>query len=126
MKYGFSFAVVFAIYLACTQPCTAAESPAPAQMNIEDLRARLALTPDQQAQMAPLVEERKAKMAGIRSKLSAATSRRDKRSVLQEAKVIQDDFNSKVEPVLTQEQQAEWKKIREESREQMKERLRNR
>jgi hypothetical protein len=36
------------------------------------------------------------------------------------------DFNSKVKPLLTEEQRAEWQKIRDEMRAQLRERWRNR
>ena len=128
MKVRTFFAALLAAYALCTVPhAIAADSPAPApQIGIDDLRARLNLTPEQQATIAPYAEERKAKMEPIRSKLASATSRRDKLALAKEAKAIQDDFSAKVQPVLTPAQQAEWQKIREEMREQMKERLRNR
>lgn len=129
MNYRQPVAAAFALYLMCTAPQIAAAadavSPAP-QISIEELRTRLNLTPQQQEQIAPLVEERKAKMEPIRAKVDSAASRREKLAVLQEAKAVQDDFNSKVQPILSQEQQAEWQKIREELRERMKERRRNR
>lgn len=107
------------------QPAVAAEVPA-AQMNLDELKARLNLTPEQQAQIVPLAEARRAKLEGMRSKLDSASSRRDKRAVLQEAKAVQDEFTSKVEPLLTAEQKTEWQKMREEARSKMKERFKNR
>ena len=129
MQHRYSLMGALAMSLGCAllQPSAAADSPAPAaQMSIDDLKARLALTPEQQEKIAPLAEERRSKMEAIRSKLASATSRRDKREVMQEAKGIQEDFTSKVEPLLTPAQQTEWKKIREEMRAQMMERWRNR
>ena len=130
MKVRTFFATLLAAYAICTVPhAVAADSSAPApapQISIDDLRARLNLTPEQQAAIAPYAEERKAKMEQVRSKLASATSRRDKLALAKEAKAIQDDFSSKVQPVLTPEQQAEWQKIREEMREQMKQRMRSR
>ena len=129
MQYRYSIVATLAMSLGCamSQPVVAADVPAPtAQMNIDEMRARLALTPEQQAQIAPLAEERRTKMEGIRTRLASASSRRDKRAVLQDAKAIQDDFAGKVEPLLTPTQQAEWKKMREEMRAQMKQRVRNR
>jgi hypothetical protein len=124
-----SFALILLMTLLCgtVQLAVADDAAAPApQLNIEDLRARLNLSAEQQAQIQPLVEQRKAKMEEIRTRLSAATSRRDKRAVLQDAKGVQDDFNNTVTPLLTKEQQAEWTKIRAEVRDHMKERLRER
>lgn len=129
MNHRQPLAAALALYLTCTAPqmAAAADSPPPGtQISIEELRTRLNLTPQQQEQIAPLVEERKAKMEPIRAKARSADSRREKRALLQEAKAVQDDFNSKVQPILTPEQQAEWTKMREELREQTKERRKNR
>ena len=129
MQYRYSIVATLAMSLggAMWQPVVAADVPArAAQVNIEELRERLALTPEQQAQIAPLAEERRTKMEGIRTRLASASSRQDKRSALKDAKAIQDDFAGKVEPLLTPAQQAEWKKMREEMRAQMKQRVRNR
>jgi len=41
---------------------------------------------------------------------------------MQDARAVQEDFNSKAEPLLNAEQKAEWEKIREETRVKMKER----
>jgi hypothetical protein len=123
--YSLSLTALMYVATATVQPAVAAEEPATMQTNIDDLKARLNLTPDQQAKIAPLAEERRAKLEGIRGKLSSASSRKEKREVLQEAKAIQDDFAGKVEPLLTPEQQAEWQKIREETRSKMIERWRS-
>lgn len=127
MQYRYSIVASLAMSLGCVmlQPVVAADAPA-AQMNIDELRARLALTPEQQAKIAPLAEERRTQMEAIRTRLASASSRRDKLAVMQDAKAIQEEFTGKVEPLLTPTQQAEWKKMREETRAQMKERLRNR
>lgn len=116
-------------WLLCAAPqfIAAAESSAPApRLTIDELRARLNLTSQQQEQIAPFVEERRAKLEPIRAKIGPTASRRDRIAALREAKAIQDDFNGKVQPLLTPAQQEEWSKIRSEVREQMKERRRNR
>jgi len=104
--------------------CVAADESG-AQMGIDELKTRLALTPEQQAQIAPLADERRSRLEGIRGKMSSAASRQEKRAVLQEAKSIQDDFAAKVEPLLSSEQKTEWKKMREEARSKMLERWRS-
>jgi hypothetical protein len=103
-----------------------AAAPSQQPLNIEELRSRLNLTPEQQAKIAPLAEQRRAKLQDIQSKLSSASSRRDKLGLMKEAKQVQDEFVGDVEPLLTADQQAEWQKIREEVRAQMRERVRNR
>lgn len=126
--YSLSLAAFLFVGANGLQPAVAADaSEAPAaQMNIDELKARLNLTPEQQAQIAPLAEARRSKLEGIRGKLDSASSRKDKRAVLQEAKAAQDEFTSKVEPLLTAEQKTEWQKMRAETRSKMKERFKNR
>ncbi len=121
-------ALLLSAFLLGSPPQIAAAdtTPATATINIDELRSRLNLTPEQQTQIAPYADKRKAKMEELRSKVSGSASRRDKRAALQEAKQAQEEFIKNVEPLLTPEQQTEWKKIREEVRAELKERWRNR
>jgi hypothetical protein len=112
--------------LGLSMSISLADSSPPAEMTIEQLKSRLDLTAEQQAKIAPYLETRKAKLQTAHGKINSASSRKDKRAALQEAKQAQDEFVKSVEPVLTPEQQTEWAKIRAEAREQMKERLKNR
>lgn len=91
-----------------------------AEMGIEQLKSRLNLTPEQQSKIQPYADARKAKLQEVHAKMQHATSKRDKRAVMQEARKAQDDFVRNVDPLLTADQQAEWKKIRSEAREKMK------
>jgi hypothetical protein len=104
----------------------AAQSAEPQQLNVEQLRSRLNLTPEQQQKIEPLAAQRRARLEDIHARMSGATSRRDKLQLMKEAKQVQDEFVAEAEPLLTDEQRIEWKKMREETREQMKERWRNR
>ncbi|MBB6095922.1 Spy/CpxP family protein refolding chaperone [Povalibacter uvarum] len=119
-------AALAASVLCLSMSISLADSSAPAEMTIEQLKSRLNLSAEQQAKIAPYVETRKAKLQEAHGKISSSSSRKDKRAALQEAKQAQDEFVKNVEPVLTAEQQAEWQKMRAEAREQMKERLKNR
>jgi hypothetical protein len=104
----------------------AAQSAEPQQLNVEQLRSRLNLTPEQQQKIEPLAAQRRARLEDIHARMSGVTSRRDKLQLMKEAKQVQDEFVAEAEPLLTDEQRIEWKKMREETREQMKERWRNR
>jgi hypothetical protein len=104
----------------------AAQSTEPQQLNVEQLRSRLNLTPAQQQQIEPLAAERRARLEDIHARMNGANTRRDKVQLMKEAKQIQDEFVAEAEPLLTTDQRAEWKKMREETREQMKARWRNR
>lgn len=117
---------LIASILGLSMSVSLAASSAPAEMSIDQLKSRLNLTAEQEAKIAPYLETRKSKLQAAQGKIASASSRRDKRAALQEAKQAQDEFVKNVEPVLTPEQQTEWQKIRAEAREQMKERLRNR
>jgi hypothetical protein len=97
-----------------------------AQLAIEKLRERLALTPDQEAEIAPLVQARNQKLQALRGSMDADASRRQKRGALKEAREIQSDFVEKVEPLLTAEQKKEWEAVRKEMRDEMMQRARNR
>jgi hypothetical protein len=111
---------------ACAQS-TGAASTSPAEgspMGMEEMRTRLALTPEQEAQIAPLVEERNAKLKALRESGDSSGSRREKLGSLKQARGIQQDFVKQVEPLLSKEQRKEWKVLREEMKETAKERLR--
>ncbi|HKE94231.1 MAG TPA: hypothetical protein VKB34_08010 [Povalibacter sp.] len=121
MKRSLPLAVLLAagtFGLASHAAC--ADAPA-AQMSIDELSSRLHLTPEQQSKIAPLAAQRKTKLEEIHGKMSSATSRQDKHALMQQAKQAQDEFTKGVNPILTQDQQAEWKKMRDEARSHMKE-----
>ena len=124
MKAG-SFPGLAALLLLCASvPAIAAESATrqPAPIAMEELADRLDLDAAQQARIAPALQERNERLQAVTAK--AGTSRREKLQVLREARKIQQDFVSKVSPVLTKEQNAEWSQLRDEAREQLTERQR--
>ena len=96
------------------------------QLKLEDIRTRLALTPDQEAKIAPLFQARNEKLKALRDSSDPNASRRDKLGMLKEARGIQDDFVDQVEPLLTKEQKKEWEAIRKETQETAKARFRER
>ncbi len=101
-----------------------APDPAVIQAAVEEAKARLKLTPEQEAQLKPLVEERTDKLKAIRDKHVGDTSRRAKREMYREARPVLDDYQAKVRAILTDEQEAEWEKMRAEALERLKERYR--
>ena len=62
----------------CADPAPSV-SPELAQEKLEELKERLALTPEQEAQIKPLLEARRAKLEQIHAKYAGDTSRRAKR-----------------------------------------------
>jgi hypothetical protein len=96
------------------------------ETKIQALRERLALTPEQEQKIAPLLEARNAKLRDLRAKYGDAPSRRDKLAMLREAKAIQQSFDAQLRPILTKEQMNEWQKFRDEARSAARARYRNR
>jgi hypothetical protein len=96
------------------------------QLKFEELRERLALTPEQEAKIAPLVQARNEKLKALRGSSGSEPSRRERLAMLKEARSIQQDFVERVEPMLTAEQKKEWAAIREEMKEAAKARRRDR
>ena len=111
---------------AATAADDSASKSEAAQLGMDKLRERLALTPDQEARIAPLVQARNQKLQALRGSLDANASRREKRGVLKEVREIQGEFVEKVEPLLTPEQKKEWEALRKEMRDEMMSRYRNR
>jgi hypothetical protein len=97
-----------------------------AELRIEELKKRLALTSEQEAKLAPIIEARNDKLRDLRASSDGDTSRRAKIAMLKKARKIQEDFSAQIEPILTEQQQAEWEKFRKETRDAAKERMRER
>lgn len=98
--------------------------PATVQAAVDDAKARLKLTPEQEAQLKPLMEERAVKLKAIRDKHAGDDSRRARREMYREARPVAEDYQAKVRAILNDEQEAEWEKMRTEGRERLKERYR--
>lgn len=97
-----------------------------AEMRIQELRERLALSPEQEQQLAPLLQQRNARLQELRAKQGPDSSRREKRALLKEARAIQEDFTAQIKPILTAEQMREWEAFRKEARAEATERYRSR
>jgi hypothetical protein len=61
-------------------------------------------------------------MSEIRANLEKTRSRQSRRGLLLQAAAIQEGFHSTLAPLLTDEQRAEWKTIRDEMRDELKQR----
>lgn len=127
------YPVIVALAVLVAAPSSAAEAEPSkeqrqqaAELKIEELKERLKLTPEQEQRLAPLVQDRNAKLKALRERSGDAPSRRERRAMLKEARGIQENFIEQVEPVLTKEQFKEWEAIRTELRETARERMRER
>jgi hypothetical protein len=96
------------------------------ELKIQELRDRLALTPEQEEKLTPLVQARNDKLRELFSRYDADSSRREKRAMFSEARAIQEDFSEKLKPILTTQQMNEWEAFRKEARAEARERYRNR
>lgn len=97
-----------------------ADRAAQAKERIAELQERLKLTPDQIEKLKPIVQQEAAELKAIRDKAANESSKRGKRQALRAVRDVQDKYEPQVEAILTKEQMAEWKKIREERKEAMK------
>ena len=105
-----------------------ASSPAAAQTvwdtlpSMDVVRNRLRLTPEQEAKLGPIFEQRIGELQALREKMGGATSSQQKRTLVREAKKGQNSFNSQVESVLDASQKSDWRELRAETREKARER----
>jgi hypothetical protein len=90
---------------------------------LDTLRSRLELTPEQEAQLRPIFENRKAELQQTQLEFQTAATTQQKRAVLRNAKKAGDAFNSQVEALLTPSQKNEWREIRSQVREKARERI---
>ena len=102
-------------------PAAAAVDEPRLQALMQDAVTRLKLTPEQQALLRPLFDERNQKIKAIRDKHGNEPSRRARASMFREAKQVQQDYDKKVRAILDDTQAAEWDKMRNEARDRLKE-----
>jgi Spy/CpxP family protein refolding chaperone len=121
-------AIVGALWLgtaAAQTPRIEAPSAEEVQQRLEAAKSRLNLTPEQEQRLRPVVEEEAKQLREIQQKYGGTTSRQDKRTALQEARAVQQDFRAKLEGILTPEQIGEWNEMRSEARERFRQRRSN-
>lgn len=90
---------------------------------VENVRARLNLTAEQEAQLRPIFERRATELQQAKIAVEQASSRQQKRDAVRSAKASGKQFNSQVEAILSPTQRAEWRDLRSETREKIKERV---
>jgi hypothetical protein len=109
--------------------CTALLSPQAAAQDVWDtvpsmdvVRSRLSLTPEQETKLVPIFEQRIGELQSLKDQLAKATSDQQKRNVMRGTKQGQEAFNKQVEAVLDASQKSEWRELRAQTREKVKER----
>jgi hypothetical protein len=89
---------------------------------LENLVSQLGLSPEQEATLRPIFQARKSELVETQTLLQQATSRQQKQDIMRGAKSQADAFNAQVEGVLTPTQKSQWREIRAQTREKVKER----
>lgn len=121
---------VLALLLTVAAPSSArqaAATPPPSEragQQLQEIKDRLALTPDQIEQLRPVFTGELEKMQALRAKYKGDTSRRTRLKMARELRGIQDAADEQLKTILTKPQMDEMKKIRAERREQLKQRAR--
>jgi hypothetical protein len=99
-----------------------AESVLDVLPTLESISRQLELTPEQEARLLPIFQNRKSELQQSQLLLQHATTPQRKDEVLKDAKKAGDEFNAQVESALTPSQKQEWREIRSAVREKVKER----
>ena len=99
-----------------------AESVLDVLPTLDSISRQLELTPEQEARLRPIFQNRQSELQQSQLLLQRATTPQRKDEVLQEAKKAGDDFNAQVESALTPSQKQEWREIRSAVREKVEER----
>lgn len=94
-----------------------------AMERLEQFKERLKLTPEQVERVRPVLIEEAQKLKALREKADdSGQSRRARLTLARELRAIQDQTEDQLKKVLSKEQMNELKKIREERREQLRDR----
>jgi LAS superfamily LD-carboxypeptidase LdcB len=118
-------ATILGISLACAAWTAQAHDrwpdPETAKARMEEAAQRLQLTPEQSSRLKPVIEEHVSQLKAVRDKYPAEPSRQSKREMFQEMHTLRQDYETKVREILTDEQEQEWAKMRDEARARMRE-----
>jgi hypothetical protein len=97
------------------------------QERLQELEARLSLTPEQKERLRPVLAEELQRLKALREKSQGGVAgRRKRRKLARELREIQSDADRKLKAILSEAQMAELKKIREERRQQIRDRAQGR
>jgi hypothetical protein len=124
---------VLTIYASPTLAAAQEQTPVPpktgqaqadrAMERLEQFKERLKLTPEQVERVRPVLVEEAQQLKALREKAGdSGQSRRARLKLARELRAIQDRTDDQLKKVLSKEQMNELKKIREERREQLRDR----
>jgi hypothetical protein len=110
--------------LALSPAAQAQNPPSPekqeAMQKLEQMSAKLQLTPQQKKQMLPIMMEEAQKMKAIKTNTSLGPLEK-----MMQMKQVGTDMDSKVQPILSPTQYQQFQQIREQERQQMMEKMRS-
>jgi len=122
-RFGVAAALVAGMLFSLSMVSLSEAAPLDAVPSIDVVKSRLNLTPEQEAKLTPMFQERGGQLRDLRSRLEQAGTKQERRGILREAKQQADTFNKQVESVLDVSQKQEWRELRSETREKVKERI---
>lgn len=106
--------------LALAQTAPSAAVSGQALERLEQIKQRLALTPEQTEQLKPIFADEIQQLKALQSKYGSSDSRRSRMKMMREAKQIREESDKKLKTVLSKQQMSELQKMREEWRAEMK------
>ena len=117
----FTLATFIAASVSAQTSRTGGQSAEMAAERLEEIKARLKLTPEQEAAVKPILQREFEKARSVIQALDKdSASRREKRKAARELRTIRDDADRQLKTILTKEQLSELKRIREERREKLR------
>ena len=114
---------IFAVLLTVSVPVAGQQRSEQVQERLRKFKERLELTPEQVEQVRPVLMEEMEKLKAARDKHSGDQNRRGRLKMARELRSIQDSTDEQLRKILSKKQMDELKKIREETRQQFRERI---
>ena len=93
---------------------------ADAEQRLKQLSERLHLTDEQKQKLTPILQSEVGELRAIHNKYATDKSSRSKKQMGKDMKTVTQKYEPQISAILTPEQQAEWKKIKEEGKEKAK------
>jgi hypothetical protein len=110
------------VHAQSQEPTNANERAERARERLEEVQKRLELTPEQVEHVRPIFLDEFQQLKSIRDKYGDDQNRRGKLKMAREMRDVQKSTDDKLKKILTSKQMDELKKIREERRQQLRER----
>lgn len=93
---------------------TSFSSPRELEDRVTEYSTRLELTEDQIAEIKPILEESSREKTNLLEQIKKSNKKSEQRKLAKDLKRVEKGIDIQLSEVLTEEQSAEWKKIREE------------